>query len=98
MSSTIVQVKSDVHDPNFPSVSLENQFLEYVQSFDSNRVLFKFVNNTPEHIKRCTENNLNPDVICLDRSDVLWHKKHWNVSSNSEPKLSCYTTVKRVRK
>ena len=96
MSSTVVQVKSNVSDPDFPSLQLDNVFLKYVESFDSDRVLFKFIDNNPEYVKLCKSHGLNPELICLSRSEVLWHKKDWNTPT-ATPDLSCYYAVKRNR-
>ena len=96
MSSKIVQVKSNVNDPDFPSVSLEHLYMEYVKSFDSNIVLFKFVNAPKDYVEMCKRAGLDHKMICLNRSEVLWHKKDWNIPKKT-PNLSCYSTVKRNR-
>jgi len=96
MTSKVVQVKSNVTDPDFPSLQLDHMYLEYKESFGPNRVLFKFVNANTEYISMCKREGLNHEVICLDRTDVLWHEKDWEVP-NKTPELSCYYAVKRNR-
>ena len=96
MMSTLVQVKPNVTDPDFPSLQLDNLYLEYVQSFNSNQVLFKFVDTNHQNLRFGIDSDLNPRVICLDRVDVLWHKKDWTVPP-ATPSLSCYQAVKRSR-
>mgnify|MGYP001306389277 CR=1 FL=1 len=95
-SSKVVQVKSNVKDPDFPDFKLADKKLSYVKSVDSDRVLFKFISPSKEYIKMCKEYGLDHTKIELSRSDVRWHEKDWvNESSNN---LSCYEAVKARRR
>jgi len=96
MTSKVVQVKTHVTDPDFPSLSLGNLRMEYVKSFDSDRVLFKFLDAPKEYIELCKREGLNHEVICLDRDEVLWHEKDWAVP-NKTAVLASYYAVKRNR-
>ena len=99
MASKIVQVKQNIHDPDFPALSLEYMYLKYLKSFNGNCVMFEFVDANQEYIEMCKREGLNHEVICLDRSDVLWHEKDWTQSERtSSPQLSCYYAVKRNRR
>ena len=93
MSSKIVQVKSHVTDPDFPSFKLANRQLKYVKSLNSDQVLLKFISPSKEYIAMCDEFGLDYN-ISLSRSELHWHEKDWT-TDNTE--LSCYSSVKRNR-
>ena len=94
MSSKIVQVKSHVVDPDFPTLKLANKHLEYVKSLNSDQVLLKFITPSKEYIAMCDEFGLDYN-IALSRSKLHWHEKDWNTDIGE---LSCYSSVKRKRK
>ena len=94
MSSKIVQVKSHVTDPDFPSFKLANRRLKYVKSLSSDKVLLKFISPSKEYMSMCEEYGLDHTKITLNRSDLNWHEKDW-ITDNTE--LSCYSSVKRNR-
>ena len=69
MSSKIVQVKSHVVDPDFPTLKLANKCLEYVKSLDYDQVLLKFITPSKEYIAMCDEFGLDYN-IALSRSEL----------------------------
>ena len=95
MSSKVVQVKSYVTDPDFPSFKLANRQLKYVKSLPSDKVLLKFISPSKEYMAMCDEYGLDHTKITLNRVDLNWHEKDWNTDIGE---LSCYSSVKRNRK
>ena len=93
MSTTFVQVRPDVFDPDFPNIRLDNTKLEYVENIDSENALFKFVTEHPELTKFANKKGLSTDFIGLGRHQVFWHKKDWTTTN-----LSSYNVVKRRRR
>lgn len=84
MSSKVVQVKSHVIDPDFPSHKLAYKKLKYLKSVSPSRVLFKIITPSQNYIEMCKSHELDYNVICLNRNDVLWHEKDWT-AVNDEP-------------
>lgn len=98
MSSKIVQVKPNVHDPDFSDLNLGGSKLKYIESHGGGSVLFKIMHPTATHIARCKTSELNPNYISLNRTEVFWHKKDWVSPGRTHSGLSCYGAVKRGRR